>query len=115
MAYIDSYDFEEYPYYGEFYRSVTTPSAIPSEMTDSKEILYETKCDIQESSKTKSGTTGFVSTTYNVYFPFNIDEDLPIVKGCLFKGYMYGMEIKGEVDGIFPTQFGTCSVYIKAI
>lgn len=111
--YIDRNEIAEYPFDGKFYYMAIDETKPPSEWVEEEIVVFETKCDIQESSKTKSSSNGFISASYNVYFPFDKIEGININKGLLFKGSMYNMEVKGEVIGIYPSQLGGCQVSIK--
>ena len=100
----------EYPFDGEFFEMVIDNSLPLLERKPVKKVLLTTKCDIQEAQKSES--KGATNAKYNVYFPFNKDEGVSIRRGVSFKGSMYGIEVEGNVIGVFPTQLGGCSCYI---
>ena len=111
--YVDRDELHEYAFDGEFYTKDIDETLPPSEWSEDDRCVLRTKCDIQESAKSKSMASGFASASYNIYFPFNKDKGIDIKKGMYFRGTMYNMEVEGEVIGIFPTQLGGCAVYIK--
>lgn len=112
--YIDRNALQEYPYCGSFYRKEITDSTLPpSEWVEHEVVILTTKCDIQDSSKSKSGSDGFISGTYDVYFRFDKEQGVRVKKGDFFRGEMYGVEVCGEVIGVSPTQLGGCAVTIK--
>lgn len=101
----------EYPFSGIFSR-ISIDESSPLEQREETEIvLLETECDIQEVSSTDGNAVNNV--TFNVYFPFDTEDGVNIRRGDKFVGNMYGIEVKGEVDGIFPTQLGGCEVHLK--
>lgn len=102
---------QEYPFKGAFYRLEKDMSKPPSQQKLEEVLVLETECDIQEAQK--SDSSGVFTSTYNVYFPFDKEKGVDIRKGMLFKGSFYGVEVEGEIFGIFPTQLGGCAVYLK--
>lgn len=112
--YIDRNALEEYPFCGCFYRKEIADTTLPpSEWMEHEVVILTTKCDIQESSKSKSGSDGFISVRYEIYFAFDKEQGVKVRKGDFFRGQMYGVEVCGEVIGISPTQLGGCEVTIK--
>lgn len=111
--YIDRNILQEYPFTGEFYRVTVDNSLPPSQWEETEDVIFTTSCDIQESSKSKSSADGFISASYEVYFPFKKEDGIVIQKGDLFRSDMYGMSINGEVIGIAASQLGGCMVTIK--
>lgn len=110
---IDSTLLEEYPFEGSFYTYGIDDSKPLDEQVEEEILVLNTICDIQEA--TKSNAAGFVSASFNIYFPFDKGVPMPVRRGHTFKGMMYGMEVNGEVIGVFPTQMGGCSCYIKDV
>lgn len=100
---------EEYPFEGEFYTYEKNSETWGGEPT--RVSILTTECDIQESQK--SDAYGNISASFNIYFPFDKVLGVEIKRGMLFKGNMYGMNVEGEVMGVFPTQMGGCACYIK--
>lgn len=100
---------EEYPFEGEFYTYEKDDSSWGAEPVE--KVILSTECDIQESQK--SDAYGNITASFNIYFPFDKDAGIEIKRGMLFRGSMYGLEVKGEVIGLFPTQMGVCACYIK--
>lgn len=110
--YLSRNKIQKFPFKGAFYKYDVDDSKSPLKQGEEEEILVlEVDCDIQESSKTDVSNT--VVASFNVYFPFDKSVGIPITRGMTFKGSLYGLEIDGEVIGIFPTQLGYCSVYLR--
>ena len=60
--------------------------------------------------------TSLSTDTFKVFFPFDAEkETLKIKEGNLFKGMIYGMEQRGRVIGIYPSQLGGCTVLLTRI
>ena len=102
---------EEYPFTGTFSRSTIDETAPLASRTETMTVILETVCDIQEA--TRSDVRGVVNDSFNVFFPFDKATGVTIRRGDRFDGNMYGVAVKGEVDGIFPTQLGGCEVHLK--
>lgn len=106
-------NFTEYPFNGIFYRTFIDESKPLDERVEEQETLLETPCDIQQVSQNDGGN--FVNASFKVYFPISTNVDLNIKRGHFFDGEMYGMKVNGEIIGIFPSQLGGCTVYLKDI
>lgn len=106
--YINYSKIDEYPYNGIFYRIGVDENKPPLEQVDEKIVLFETVCDIQESSHS-DGT--IIKADYAVYFP--LDGELELKNGYFFEGNIRGMVVNGKVSGIFPSQLGGVKVYIE--
>lgn len=103
---------QEFPHYGYFYTVDVDDSAPLDQQVESKTIVFETQCDITESSH--SWSTNFIWAKYAVYFPFDPGTDeLDITLGNFFEADMYGMRVNGKVVGIFPSQLGGVTVYVQ--
>ena len=113
--FIDRNEIEEYPFNGTFYTTEQTASddGDPLKDTTSEVTLLNTECDIQEASKNISGDS--IISYYNIYYPFDKTNGINIKRGTKFRSVDYGMEVEGTVVGIYPSQLGGCSVYIKVI
>lgn len=109
--FIDRNLIEEYPFEGSFYKYVIDTTKPLIEQKEEEVLVLTTKCDIQEAQKSISG--GNITASFNVYFPFDKKVGINIKRGMTFKGSIYGMEVNGEVIGVFPTQLGGCVCYIK--
>lgn len=107
--YIDRKDIIEYPYDGVFYTTEVDKTLPLDERVETEIVVYETKCDIQESLRTN---TGPIRETFGIYFPFDEAAEFPIRDGLFFRGNMFGIEVSGIVRGVFPTQMGGALVYI---
>lgn len=101
----------EYPFNGAFYTFGRDESKPLDQQKEEKILIMETVCDIQESQK--SDSSGNITASFNIYFPFDKKEGIKIVRGMRFEGEMYGLKVNGEVIGVFPTQMGGCACYIK--
>lgn len=108
--YTDRNEIAEYPFDGKF-MVFTEVEDENGYVTEKEVIVLETKCDIQESAKSDSG--GFISASFSIYFPFDKKVGMPVKRGMTFEGSIYGMSVDGEVVGVFPTQMGGCTAYIK--
>lgn len=108
---VDRTPIEDYPFRGAFTRLMIDETKPLSERTEEETVILETECDIQESSRTEA--SGANNVTFAVYFPFSLNEGVSIRRGDVFTGDMYGVEVRGEVSGIFPTQLGGCEVHLK--
>lgn len=112
MAYIDRNILEEYPYYAYFYRMEVDDSKPLLEQTEEKVVIYETPCDITESSHSWSRNS--IWAKYAVYFPFDkSDAQIDIRLGDMFEADLYGMKANGKVVGVFPSQLGGVTVYVQ--
>lgn len=108
---IDNEPLVEYPFKGSFYKIGIDYTKPPSQQVEEEILVLETDCDIQEAQK--SDTSGNVVSTFNVYFPFDKNGEVGIQKGMIFRGSLYGVDVEGEIIGLFPTQMGGCAVYLK--
>ena len=104
-------DFVEFPFQGAFYRSFIDESLPLEEREEEETLLFETKCDIQQTTTNDSG--GMVDASFAIYFPLDITQDIIIKRGDIFEGAMYGMPVNGEIIGIYASQLGACTVYLK--
>lgn len=110
---IDRDEIQEYPFTGSFYTYGVDESKPLDEQVEEEILILETPCDIQEAAKSDSG--GFINASFNIFFPFDKKVGISVKRGMTFKGSIYGMNVIGEVIGIFPNQLGGCSVYIKDV
>lgn len=108
---VDRNEIEEYPFDGAFYKYGIDESKPLDQQIEEPILVLSTKCDIQESQK--SDASGNITASFNIYFPFDKEVGIPITRGMTFKGSIYGLEVNGEVIGVFPTQLGGCVCYIK--
>lgn len=102
---------EDYPFSGKFTRLTVDESKPLDQRVEESVVILETECDIQEASRSEAYAASII--TFVVYFPFDTNQGVSIRRGDLFEGDMYGVEVKGEVSGIFPTQLGGCEVHLK--
>lgn len=108
---VDNTEIREYPFEGIFYTFGVDESKPLNEQVEEKIIVLSTKCDIQESNK--SDSSGNITASFNIYLPFDLKSGISIKRGMTFSGSMYGLEVNGEVIGVFPTQLAGCVCYIK--
>ena len=73
MAYIERNILTDYPYFGTFYKTEIDKSLPLDKQVEEKIIIYETQCDITESSH--SWSRNFIWAKYAVYFPYDIEND----------------------------------------
>lgn len=110
--YIDHNITQDYPYYGYFYTIEVDESKPLDERTEEKVVLFETVCDITESSH--SWSRNFIWSKYAVYFPYDKESDqIKIKMGDLFEADVHGLTVNGKVVGVFPSQLGGITVYIQ--
>lgn len=110
--YRDNNILNDYPFQGVFYEFTIDTTKPLNEQTSQKKVLFETICDIQESSH--SWSKNFIWAKYAIYFPFDKDNDTIKVKlGDYFEGNIYGLIVNGKVVGVFPSQLGGVTVYIQ--
>lgn len=114
MAYIDDNELQDYPFDGTFYTTTIDTTVELDEQTEVEEILLETKCDITEASHAR--VNGFLKAMYAIHVPFDKESENGIVvnRGDLFRAWMYGMLVKGKVEGVFPSQLGGFTCYVQA-
>lgn len=101
---IDRSDLVEYPFTGEFYGSYVDESKPLDEQTEELKLVLRTVCDIHESQKSISG--GVVMASFDVYFPFDINDGVVVKRGMTFKGDAYGLTVNGRVISVFPSSLG---------
>lgn len=110
--YIDRNIPTDYPYYGQFYRIDIDRDLPLDEQTEQKIVVFETECDITESSH--SWSRNFIWAKYAVYFPYNKDTDeIKVKMGDLFESTINGMTINGKVVGVFPSQLNGVTCYVQ--
>lgn len=109
--YIDRSILAEYPFSGAFYKYGVDDSLPLDEQEETETLVLETQCDIQETQK--SFSSGNITASFNVYFPFDKEKGIEIKRGMKFRGSLYGLEVNGTVVGVFPTQMGGCVCYIS--
>lgn len=121
MPLIEDIDWEEYPYFGTFYRWETDENA-PLDEREAKEVeVLATKCDIQRMGSRRGGS--FLGAGYTVYYPLERNPDsvdstdvwmpIPIRRGMTFRGEGYTVPVVGEVEFVRFSQLGQCSVDIN--
>lgn len=115
MAYYDKHELKEYPFDGEFYTTEIDTSAPLDEQEEYEVSILKCKCDIQEESHAR--VNGFIKAAYAIYVPYCEEKIVNINRGVLFRGWVYGLLVKGTVEGVFPSQFGgyKCSVQADEI
>lgn len=112
MAYIERNVLTDFPYHGVFFKKEINEDLPLDQQTEEKIIIYETECDITESSH--SWSRNFIWAKYAVYFPYDKHNDEIVVKmGDLFESQINGLEVNGKVVGVFPSQLGGVTVYIQ--
>lgn len=110
--YIDRNILQDFPHYGYFFVREIDESLPLDQQKEVKTIIFETPCDITESSH--SWSTNFIWAKYAVFFPFDSEEDeLSISLGMEFEADLYGMRVNGKVVGVFPSQLGCVTVYVQ--
>lgn len=110
--YIDRNESSDYPYFGQFYRIDIDERKPLDEQVEEKVVVYETICDITESSH--SWSRNFIWAKYAIHFPWDksIDE-IQVKMGDLFEANINGMVANGKVVGVFPSQLGGITCYVQ--
>ena len=112
MAYIERNILSDYPYHGVFYKKEIDESLPLNQQVEEKVIIYETECDITESSH--SWSNNFIWAKYAVYFPYEKDiESIQVKMGNLFEAHVHGLYVNGKVVAVFPSQLGGVTCYIQ--
>lgn len=112
MAYIERNILTDYPYFGTFYKTEIDKSLPLDKQVEEKIIIYETQCDITESSH--SWSRNFIWAKYAVYFPYDIENDkINVAIGNLFEATISGLYVNGKVVGVFPSMLGGITCYIQ--
>lgn len=102
---------KDYPYRGYFYGHPQQDYTLPLDQREVEdELIFATKCDIQEVSKAANPT---LIATYSVFAPFNVDDEIPIRAGMRFQGTMGGIDISGMVTNVILSQLGGLVAYVK--
>lgn len=110
--YRDTNVLNDYPFYGKFYEIFIDKTKPLNQQKAEKRVIFETKCDIQESSH--SWSNNFIWAKYAIYFPFDVSSDTVKIKlGDYFEGDIYGLIVNGKVVGVFPSQLGGVTAYIQ--
>lgn len=108
---IDRNLIELYPFHGKFcYYSVDESKPL-NEQKEEEIVVLDTICDIQEASQ--SDAYGNITSSFNVFFPFDKDKDIELKRGMIFKGSMYGLVVNGKIISISLSQLGGCMCSIK--
>lgn len=112
MAYIERNKLQDFPYKGQFYRVGIDESLPLDQQVEQRIVIYETECDITESSH--SWSRNFIWAKYAVYFPYDKEPNSIKVKmGDLFEADVFGLTVNGKVVGVFPSQLGGITCYIQ--
>ena len=80
-----------------------------SQQVDTEIKILETECDM-------STGASLNTSTFSVYFHFDINtQKLDIQEGDLIRADIAGMEQRGRIIGIYPSQLGGCTVLLDRI
>lgn len=110
--YVDDKELREYPFEGEFYTTTVDTSLPLDEQVATEVSILTTCCDVQEASHARVG--GFIKAVYSIFVPFCKCEGIPVNRGDLFRCWVYGLLVKGRVEGVFPSQLGGFECYVQA-
>ena len=108
---IDRDEIYEYPFHGTFYHTGIDMTKPYDEREEEEIIDLETACDIIEASAATKAE--FIDATFTVFLPFDKEAGISIKRGLSFRGSIYGMDVNGQVLGVFPSQLSGCVVHIK--
>ena len=107
--YID-YNLNEYPFYAIFYNISVDESKPLDQQVEEKIISFETQCDVDDKNN------GLNNDIITLYFPFDAnDEEIKIRLGDTMEVDTYGINQKGRVLGVRPSQLGGVKVMCKKI
>ena len=97
--YTDHYGTTEYPHFGMFYTIGIDDSKPLDQQTEEEIEVFSTILDLGDG-------TSLNTDTFKVFFPFDAEKETLMI---------YGMEQKGRVIGIYPSQLGGCTVLLTRI
>ena len=107
--YID-YNLNEYPFYAIFYNISVDESKPLDQQVEEKIISFETQCDVDDKNN------GLNNDIITLYFPFDANnEEIKIRLGDTMEVDTYGINQKGRVLGVRPSQLGGVKVMCKKI
>lgn len=107
--YID-YNLNEYPFYAIFYNIGVDESKPLDQQVEEKIISFETQCDVDDKNN------GLNNDIITLYFPFDANsEEIKIRLGDTMEVDTYGINQKGRVLGVRPSQLGGVKVMCKKI
>lgn len=107
--YID-YNLNEYPFYAIFYNIGVDESKPLDQQVEEKIISFETQCDVDDQNN------GLNNDIITLYFPFDANnEEIKIRLGDTMEVDTYGINQKGRVLGVRPSQLGGVKVMCKKI
>lgn len=107
--YID-YNLNEYPFYAIFYNIGVDESKPLDQQVEEKIISFETQCDVDDKNN------GLNNDIITLYFPFDANnEEIKIRLGDTMEVNTYGINQKGRVLGVRPSQLGGVKVMCKKI
>lgn len=107
--YID-HNLNEYPFYAIFYNIGVDESKPLDQQVEEKIISFETQCDVDDKNN------GLNNDIITLYFPFDANnEEIKIRLGDTIEVDTYGINQKGRVLGVRPSQFGGVKVMCKKI
>ena len=96
---IDRYTAVDYPYTGTFYRIDIDRTLPLEEQEEQKQVVFETECDITESSH--SWSRNFIWAKYAVYFPWDKElDEIQVQMGDIFEANVNGLVMNGKVVGV---------------
>jgi len=108
---IDRQILQEYPFVGTFFTFGKDKTKPLDEQVETDIEIMTTVCDIQGVSGTNSN--GFITSTFKIFFPITVGEDIVIKRGDTFRGNFYGLNVNGIIDSIVPSPMGGCEVILK--
>ena len=104
--YTNHYIAVEYPFHGIFYKVEMDTSGDLDQQTDKEIPILETDCDMSDG-------TNLNTDTFTIFFPFDYNKEKIVIKeGDLIKADIAGLEQRGRIIGIYPSQLGGCTVLL---
>lgn len=103
--------FREFPYEGSFYKMNEPDYTVPlDQRVETETLVLTTKCDIQEVSKAANPV---LIASFSVFFPWDVDVEIPLRRGMRFQGNMDGIDVSGMVTNVVLSQIGGIVAYVK--
>lgn len=100
----------DYPYKGVFYKEIEDKSTPLTERGIGRTEVFETACDIQETSKANNP---LLIGTFSIFFPFDVSRKVPVFRGMGFRAEVCGQTVSGEVVNVVPSQINGVVAYVK--
>lgn len=98
---------------GEGGDTPATQSTTTEEIPLVETVVFETKCDIQETDKMMATDTA--GSYLDIFFPFELSEGVPVRIGHRFRSNDWFRPVDGRVYAVVPSPMGGCKARIKEV